>query len=321
MTACNACGSSSFKKLFTKDMLTNKYNFVVCKKCSLKFLDPLPKQLDEYYNGPYVVPSYQEKKVKRKAQKIFSYLKRQDVKKGNLLDIGASHGFFLNIAKQNGFTPHGIELDKRACAIAKKRFNIKIENKLLEESSFAKKKNYFDVIVMLDVLEHVPDPNLIIKTAYALLKKDGLFILTMPNGNATEMKLFKKYWEWSSPPAHIYYFTPKSIKKIFTKNKFTLRFLQTYRGDTAGNLLFHAYLALRQKIFYSLRYVLGKQRLIAMRSKVCDNIDAQSLKNQEEFTGISKFIKYLSEVFYKISFDKKRFKKLKGPSLFVVARK
>ena len=80
------------------------------------------------------------------------------VDKGNILDIGCSGGYFLKNIPDN-FKKYGTELDPIAFEIAKETLNIDKKNiHLGDVLNCSFDKNFFDVITMRGVIEHVPDP-------------------------------------------------------------------------------------------------------------------------------------------------------------------
>ncbi|MBW5381276.1 class I SAM-dependent methyltransferase, partial [Brachyspira hampsonii] len=83
--------------------------------------------------------------------------------------IGTASGFLLEEAKLLGFEPYGVELSEYSSSIAKKKFgDDRIHNGTLETSSF--QENFFDVITMTDLLEHIQNPIEILKYSYKILK-------------------------------------------------------------------------------------------------------------------------------------------------------
>lgn len=323
---CPICENSNFKLILKKDTLDNIYNLVKCKSCDLVFFNPLPTQkvLTNYYNREYAVPIYQQKKVIEKSKKVLNILKKLGLKdKSKFFELGASHGFFLNEIKKKGFQPYGVELSKKAVLNAKIKFNLNIENKLFDESSFYKKENYFDVCCMFDVLEHISDPNPILEGFSKILKIGGKVVFTIPNIDSSEFKLFKKHWEWLSPPAHLYFYSSKTISKLLEKYNFKVEYLETYKGDSAGNLLFHLYLYLKQFIFYNLRYIFGRKRLLKKKISISKKIDKLGSINKKEFSGFSGFVYDFCEFFNPLffNFEKNRNKKGRGASIIVVAKK
>lgn len=323
---CPVCGAKKQKTLFTKDLLDERYDLVKCG-CGLRFINPRPsvEKLKEYYDGEYDVPAHQREKIRRKAFIITNLLNvhgsRSSGKK-KLIDIGASYGYFLDIARQEGFDVSGVETSAKASGSANER-GLRVERGTLETSQAAKREGYYDAATMLDVLEHVPDPKTTIRTLNRMLRKDGLLAMTMPNGESSELRLFGRRWEWMSPPAHLWFFTPKSIARLLEENGYEVVHLTTGEGDTAGNLLFHTYLATRESGFYATRYVLGKKRLLAARKKVRSSLTDATAQSGKEFSGVSGLAKRMSEGlgFLLKRHDRSRYAAGRGPSIIVIARK
>ena len=160
-------------------------NIFKCPNCSVQFMHPQTseEELNQIYsNENYPTCSFDKGfeneiiKMKRKTfnnilNKVISYCKG-----GNILDIGCSSGILLEEAKLLGFNPYGIEISEYASSIAKKRIGEdKIYNGSLENAPF--KKNYFNLITMIDIIEHVRNP------IDALLKaREYLNITTNSNG-------------------------------------------------------------------------------------------------------------------------------------------
>lgn len=324
--SCPICNNKNFEMILKKDDLSKYYHIVKCKNCDLVFINPLPTEedLNKYYNTEYAVPEYQKIKLVKKAKKILNLLKKYRLSSNSrILEIGASHGFFLNEAKKQGFIPYGVELSKKACNNAKKCFGINIENVDFLQSSFINKKECFDVVVLLDVLEHLTNQNEILNGINTVLKRNGIVILTLPNINSWEFKICGRYWEWLSPPAHLFYYSPNTIKKMLKKHGFDIVHLETYYGDTAGNILFHIYLSFKQLLFYGLKYIKGRKKLLKIRENIRNNLRNETSKEGKEFVGIDFIIFKLCDILWKPfkSVDNWRCKKGKGASILVIAVK
>jgi len=323
---CPLCNNKNFKIVLKKDDLSKYYYLVKYEDCGLGFINPLPTEEDltKYYNAEYAVPEYQKVKLIKKAKKVLNLLKKYGLDSNSkILEIGASHGFFLNEVKKKGFAPYGVELSKKACDNAKKYFGIDIENVDFIQSSFINKKEYFDAVVLLDVLEHLTNQNEILKGINTVLKRKGMLVLTLPNIDSWEFKICGRYWEWLSPPAHLFYYSPDTIKKMLKKHGFEVIHLETYHGDTAGNILFHMYLALKQSLFYSLKYIKGRNKLLEIRENIRNNLRNETSKEGKEFVGIDSIVFKLCNILWKPfkPLDSWRCKKGRGASILVIAVK
>jgi len=134
---------------------------------------------------------------------------------GRLLDIGCGNGYYLAVMKELGWEVAGIEIDPKAAEVAKSRFDILVHQGNLENAPFD--DNYFDVITMSQVIEHVPDPVLFIQNAAKFLKPSGQMVVVTPKVQSLEHKIFSHNWYPLDPPRHLFLFTPKTLKKCFVK--------------------------------------------------------------------------------------------------------
>jgi len=140
---------------------------------------------------------------------------------GKILDVGCSSGILLELLKKETYDVFGIEPNKKAFLIAKKRFGQNIFYGILK--SFIKKsKKKFDVIIYNHVLEHIEDINTELSLIKKSLKKNGIFVLGLPNTSNCIFYLRKKYWEPLMPLEHIWHFSKKIISDFLKKNRFKI---------------------------------------------------------------------------------------------------
>jgi len=143
--------------------------------------------------------------------------------KGQLLDVGCAHGLFLKAARNRGYKISGIEFSKIAAIYASKLLNIEVLHGELERANFPKDK--FDVVCFWDVLEHVPDPGLFIKTTYDILRPGGLAALSCPYFDSPFTVLQQKY-PAMKPAEHIWHFTTKDLRRLLGENGFVIMRIQ-----------------------------------------------------------------------------------------------
>ena len=184
-TNCPVCGSEHINPLLTvKDHSVSSEEFVIwqCSDCSLRFTQDVPDEssIGPYYQSPdYISHSNTNKGLLNKLyQKVRTYTLQQKASliihyttsKGNLLDIGAGVGAFVNEMQSRQWKITGIEPDEGARAQAKNLFGID----LLATSSLANLPvKSFDAITLWHVLEHVHSLHQYVEQLKDLLKNEG----------------------------------------------------------------------------------------------------------------------------------------------------
>ena len=138
-------------------------------------------------------------------------------KKGKILDIGFGRPIDLEIFQDHGWSSYGTNVVPHVIQVAKKK---KLNAFLGEITDAPYSANYFDVITMWHVLEHLHKPELYIKKAHHLLKKGGLLIIEVPNMKSPVARFFGCNWFELDLPNHIYQFTPKALTLLLNNNGF-----------------------------------------------------------------------------------------------------
>ncbi len=216
LTRCICCKSKNLDIWASFDGFTSN----ICNNCNLIFMNPqLDKEgLKEFYEN-YIGETRLNNKIKMEQRSIQYKLDAKAllkfVDKGNILDIGCSGGYFLKNIPDN-FKKYGTELDPIAFEIAKETLSIDEKNiHLGDVLNCSFDENFFDVISMRGVIEHVPDPVETIKKVSQLMKSGGLFyICATPNGESFAAKLYKQNWNLFHPIEHLWHFSIRNISLL-----------------------------------------------------------------------------------------------------------
>ena len=189
---------------------------VQCRNCSLVYLNPRIDQaiiLNGYKNA--VDPTFTEQNVQRikTFKRSLSYiLSRYEINvdlQTRVLDIGCAGGAFPKAASDLGFSVTGVEPSSWLAEYGKKTYNLDIRTGLLSEQEFAKAS--FDIITLWDVIEHLTDPDEVIRQVNHLLKDKGVLIVNYPNYASLMRWLLGMKWPFFLN-VHLLYFTPTTIK-------------------------------------------------------------------------------------------------------------
>jgi len=140
-------------------------------------------------------------------------------RKAKILEIGCGTGHNLAMLKSFG-SLEASELDRCARAVANKRLPGRVKNaKLPDLTKF--KRNGYDLIALLDVLEHVPDDLASLRSIHMRLKPGGALLLTVPANP----------WMWSAHDAahhHFRRYTRKQLEELFLRSGLEVQLLSYF---------------------------------------------------------------------------------------------
>lgn len=223
------------------------YSLQQCQKCGLVFENPRPtlEELPHFYsNENYYSYVELEKKKNQKIglleqlrhylfEKTMAYYyghKRSflnaffawigkgrfgalplDVSVGKILDIGCGDGVFLDVVRQYGWEPYGVEINEDAAKRANERGMSVHAGDLLSASY---EPNQFDVIRMWSVLEHTPNPKEVLAEIFKILKEGGVLVLQVPNIRSKAFELFGSHWTGLDLPRHLVHFSPETLEGL-----------------------------------------------------------------------------------------------------------
>jgi O-antigen biosynthesis protein len=131
--------------------------------------------MNEYYNGFY-------KELSRLDELGNNFSKIQDFLpnlKGDekIIDIGSGHGGVCEELVKRGYSVSAVEINSEAIeSLKKKNFKV-LECDITKPLNL---KDKYDIVLILDVLEHLFDPYLLLKESKDIVKKDGYIIITVP---------------------------------------------------------------------------------------------------------------------------------------------
>jgi 2-polyprenyl-3-methyl-5-hydroxy-6-metoxy-1,4-benzoquinol methylase len=210
--------------------IKNRFPYRKCPNCELVYPSPRPKLeyiYEQYVSGRFsntfhelYLPTadYRMKTIFK--ERVLDLIKPK-VGSGRLLDIGCSSGHFLKVAKDNNFDTFGVEPNPDMVQFANKELNLdNIVNGTLEDAKFD--DEYFDIITLWDVLEHVVDPYELLVGAHRVLKPGGWIFAYTENYESYNIRITGKYSEMVTPDVHLRHYSPKTFKREFEKAKYII---------------------------------------------------------------------------------------------------
>ena len=252
---CHICSGNSTQLFMTR----GGWNFYRCPDCRLEFIFPQPDDnvLKEIYSGSYYdawglhIDARTAEKSKLLTFEYRLNLVKDRLSKGDkILDCGCATGFFLDLVKQHGYAPYGIEISDYAVKVAKEKFgdeNIFKGN--LEQAVFkGEKENIFSAIFMTDYLEHVRSPREAVSSAWRLLKPGGVMVITTPDTSSLSKSVLNKSWIHYKTE-HLFYFSKKNISRLLEQDHFTNLEFQKAKKYFTPEYVFHQFNVYRHPLF------------------------------------------------------------------------
>jgi len=228
-THCNICGSEDYEILIPGSLqgdleahyfkITDSHygytgQIVRCNKCGLVYTSPRVsgKTLENYYNQ-LMDPEYEREAEGRMTafRRILQQVDKLSVDRGRLLDVGASTGLFMNLARNMGWEVYGIEPSEWAVQYALDNYQLSIHHGVYSKDIFRDRQ--FDLVTLLDVIEHVDDPLGLCKNIYDVVSPNGILCIVTPNIDSIAFRLLKRRW-WHVRVAHIHFFSPGTLSRL-----------------------------------------------------------------------------------------------------------
>jgi len=198
-----------------------------CRICGLgraeaQAFDPASYYTSDYFSGqrPDGYADYlgAESVLRREFARTVKFIRKWR-NCGRLVEVGCAYGYFLHEAKAY-FDVFGIELAADA-AIHCRESGLRVFTGTADEATL-REIGGTDVFVLLDVIEHLPDPRETLRLLNRHLDPGGIIIVTTGDFGAPVARLCGRYWRLMTPPQHLWFFSRDSMQKIASSLGLTL---------------------------------------------------------------------------------------------------
>lgn len=137
-----------------------------------------------------------------------------------VLEIGCAHGGFVAMLRQAGYDAMGLELSPAIVDLARNTFGVPVLTGLLEEWHLS--AGTFDAVVLMDVVEHLPQPLPMLQRCVQLLKPNGVLLLQMPQYPAGQslqqlMAAGHKFPQMLDPDEHLYLYSSQAAHQLMER--------------------------------------------------------------------------------------------------------
>jgi 2-polyprenyl-3-methyl-5-hydroxy-6-metoxy-1,4-benzoquinol methylase len=238
--SCNLCGANDYRVVFPKGY-AQVHQIVRCNHCSLMYANPQEaidcQEFEQY-----------EEKVRNQDPESVQYFQKQHVQltdnlqvlkilndlypsRGKLLEIGSYLGIFLDRIRAAGWDVTGLEPFHSVAELSRKKYGLNVVEALLPEAKFP--AGAFDAIIMLHVIEHLPNPAEYIREIRRIVRPGGAFVVETPRFDSLMFKVLgRRERSLSNCDGHIYFFTVQTLRELLERNGF-----EVVRVDLVGRTL------------------------------------------------------------------------------------
>jgi len=221
---CPACGLEESRLIVSRD---DGLPIQECQSCFLAYVDPRPgsQQLSHYYASGYFSGEKDFFKGKDYCRERDDAIQHQavtghkeiisnlDLTDKVILDIGCASGALLQSLKSNG-PGELIGIDSAAYPVSfgRAKYNLDLRCETIESANLA--DDYFDLITMIDVVEHVENLKAFCSAVRRVLKPGGAVFVCTPNYDSYQ--LAKTNWSCLYQDfEHLQYFNKRSLNALF----------------------------------------------------------------------------------------------------------
>jgi 2-polyprenyl-3-methyl-5-hydroxy-6-metoxy-1,4-benzoquinol methylase len=225
---CPVCGSldiSEFARARDLEYYTSSdlFSYLACDRCHSVFLDSPPvDRLDKIYPSNYysygptaestsLVERIKEYLDARLFRKLLGQIPGENLA---VLDVGGGAGWLLSAIRKVSSRvkqTHEIDINERARSAAESAGHVYHCCRIEDFSS----PQSFDLILMLNLIEHVADPAAVLNAMRKLLSPKGLLLIKTPNVDTLDCLLFRGHnWGGFHCPRHFVLFNKKSIEEL-----------------------------------------------------------------------------------------------------------
>jgi len=138
---------------------------------------------------------------------------------GRLLELGCAYGFFLAEAERY-YSATGLDVSAEAISFARARGLDAHHGMLTDE--FTGARGPFDVVVMLDVIEHLEAPVDVLSRIHRALPTGGYLMVTTGDWDSLLARLTGRHWRLMTPPQHLFFFSRRTIMRLLRRLGFEI---------------------------------------------------------------------------------------------------
>ncbi len=194
------------------------FDYYRCDNCGLVFQFPITNKLSHFYQNDYyrIPQSSQQLQVDAEQFRYKLQIFQQFSPGKKILEIGPGYGDFAYLAKQAGYHVDAIEMDADCCHFLQSVIGIQVTQSDNPIEALQQLEKY-DAIVLWQVIEHLPNPWLMIDVMCEHLLPGGILLLAAPNPESIQFKLFGHKWAHFDAPRHLQFIPISTLTNYISK--------------------------------------------------------------------------------------------------------
>lgn len=132
----------------------------------------------------------------------------------SVLDVGAASGLLVSEAGRRGLEAIGVEPSRWLVERARSRLRVELLEGVLPRPEL--KDRRFDIVFLVDVIEHVSNPLDVLQRCVDHLAPGGVLLVVTPDAHSIAARLLGKRW-WHYRLAHVGYFDRQTLTRAFLR--------------------------------------------------------------------------------------------------------
>lgn len=220
------------------------YRILKCKKCGFGQTNVTDDDVKNFYDASYffgdkaTYSQMQEGELDEVGKAwVDDYIDSSNL---NLLEIGPGPStaiFKYLTSTQKKIHYEVVEISSDASSIISNRGIVAHVGKVYDEKILKTIEDRFDCVIATEVIEHDLNPRAFIQGIYKALRMNGTAYLTTGNFDGLYARIKGLRWYYLDPPAHVVFYTPKSIELLFLEAGFRQVKIDTTGGAGVRKLL------------------------------------------------------------------------------------